>query len=583
MNGKKNQGPGNAAGPPDRTTAGKDRMDEAAAHHRAGRHSEAERLYRDILDAEPFNALVHGSLGSVLLGQDRIEDAVRSFSRALDLDHENAPLLANLGTALLEQGRLGEAERGFELALAIDPGLAMAHANLGTVLEEQGRLEDAVGSYRRALELDPDNALTHGNLGTALQKQGLPEDAMASFARALDIDPANALGHSNMGTALLHQGRLDEAMAQFERGLGIDPESAVLRTNLGAALLKLGRMDDAMAAHRRALVIDPDFAEAHLNYSHALLLAGRFAEGWAEYEWRLRCHDYAAPRWTFGRPRWDGEGLEGGTVLLYADQGLGDVIQSIRYVPMAAARAGRVAVKGPARLQRLLRPVAMIDDWLDEGGLDEGGADGDDQTPRFDAYAPLLSLPYIFETEIGTIPAEVPYLAAEDDRIGPWRDRLGGGFKVGIAWQGSPAYEDDRERSVPLGRFQPLSKIPGVRLISLQKLDGLGQLADLPPGMAVETLGDGFDAGPDAFIDAAAVMMSLDLVVTSDTSIAHLAGALGRPVWVALKFMPDWRWLLGREDTPWYPTMRLFRQPSPGDWGGVFAAMDRALRKLAGG
>ncbi len=517
-------------------------MAAAVAHHRAGRLAEAEEIYRDLIAADP----------------------------------ENASLYSNLGAVLRALGRLDEAVDCYREALAIDPDNAVVNGNLGIVLQVQGRLGQAVDHFRRARDMEPDNAAAHLNLGLALQLQGHLGEAVQAYRDALAVEPEFAVAHGNLGSALLELDQIEDAVASVERALALDPDQVNAHTNLGLALQAQGRMDEALASFRRALALDPAHGESHWKYSLALLLSGQFAEGWAEYEWRPGRKAAFSPEFDFDSALWDGSDLQGQEILLYDEQGLGDAIQFIRFARMVSARGGRVVLQCKPQLVRLFGSAAGIDQFA--------GADG--EKIGFDVLAPLGSLPHLLKIDAGTIPADGPYLAAEEDIVSAWESRLGGGrdgFRVGIAWQGSTTYALDRGRSVPLGCFEPLSKIPGVRLISLQKHDGLDQLGDLPPDMIVETLGGDFEAGSDAFIDTAAVMMNLELVITSDTAVAHLAGALGRPVWVALRSSPDWRWMLDRGDSPWYQTMRLFRQGTPGEWEGVFADIAVALGERAEG
>jgi hypothetical protein len=297
------------------------------------------------------------------------------------------------------------------------------------------------------------------------------------------------------------------------------------------------------------------------------LLTGDFERGWAEYQWRWKAEQC---QWRdFSQPLWDGRPLEGRTILLHAEQGLGDTIQFVRYAALVKQRGGGVVVECPTPLLSLLASCERIDRLMGRG----------DELPAFDLQAPLLSLPGIFHTSLDTIPADGPYLFADPGLVGRWRQELGGiaGFKIGIAWQGNPKNPDDRNRSIPLSDFEPLAGCSAVRLLSLQKEAGTEQLQKVAGRFPVIDLGSRLDEAAGAFMDTAAVMMNLDLVVTSDTAIAHLAGALGVPVWVAISFVPDWRWLLDRSDSPWYPTMRLFRQTRLGDWAGVFEEIKAAL------
>jgi hypothetical protein len=352
-------------------------------------------------------------------------------------------------------------------------------------------------------------------------------------------------------------------------------------------LAKQAKLDDAIACYRQALVIKPDYAEAHKDLALAWLLRGNFEQGWPEYEWRWKCSRFQGhPGNESGEqlpgPSWDGSPLNGRTILLYAEQGLGDTLQFIRYAPLVRQRGGRVLVL----CQPPLRPVLGSCPGID------GLVACESTAPSYDVQIPLLSLPRIFRTTLATIPAEVPYLSADPELVEHWRRELTQGvgqafqpdsqagkpdllkegssqeFKVGIAWQGNPQHKQDRQRSVPLAHFEALARLPGIRLFSLQVGPGAHQLQELGGRFLVTDLSNRF--GPASFQDAAAVVTVLDLVMSVDTAMAHLAGALGRPVWVLLPFVPDWRWMLDREGSPWYPTMRLFRQRQPGDWTDVF-------------
>jgi hypothetical protein len=319
------------------------------------------------------------------------------------------------------------------------------------------------------------------------------------------------------------------------------------------------------------LQLIPDFAEAFNNRGMLRLLLGRYRDGWLDHEWRWQAGDTLSTRPNINARAWQGENLTGRRIAIYVEQGLGDVIHFARYLPLLVQRGANVTFFVPENLIRLLRPPTS---------QMEVASSIDDREP-FDFQCALMSLPLWFGTEVSSVPSEVPYLSAEKALIARWKKKIAGrGFKIGIAWQGAPAGAIDQGRSIPLAEFVPLSRLPGVRLISLQKTHGLDQLAGLPADSTIEILSDGFDEGGDAFVDTAAIMSNLDLIITSDTSIAHLAGALGRPTWVALKYVPDWRWLLNRDDSPWYPTLRLFRQQTPGDWNFVFAKIAQELRSL---
>jgi Tetratricopeptide repeat len=385
------------------------------------------------------------------------------------------------------------------------------------------------------------------------------------------VRPDYAEALTNRGVALEQLARFDEAVEEYDRALAVRPAYAEALYNRGAALVQVARLEEAVEAYDRALAIRPDYVPCQFNKALLLLLIGRFAEGWQGYEWRRKMD-----RWVLRDlpgPEWSDGNAGGKRLLFYAEQGLGDTIQFSRFACVVAARAKEVFLEvrpGLASLLGRLRGVKVI----------RYG----EPLPEYDAHLPLMSLPRILGVTAESTAVVAPYLFAEPARVEAWASRLPAGqFRVGIAWQGAPNAPFGKGRSVPLRDFAPLCGIPGVTLISLQKYHGTEQPADLPPGMKVETLGDAFDAGPDAFLDTAAVMMSLDLVISSDTAIAHLAGALGRPLWVTLKHVPDWRWMIDREDTPWYPTARLFRQHRRGDWGEVLARIPRELRRVVAG
>ncbi|HEX3756074.1 MAG TPA: tetratricopeptide repeat protein [Rhizomicrobium sp.] len=392
------------------------------------------------------------------------------------------------------------------------------------------------------------------------------EEALAAAERAMALAPDDAEVKNLHGLILTSLGRHEAAQQSFERALAFAPDHAGIHNDKGLGLQQAGRPLEALAEFDRAAALQPDCGDWIVNKGMSLLSLGRFSEGWPLYETRMRraAHPVLLPG---DGPRWTGQDIAGKTLLLCAEQGYGDTIQFCRYARLAVARGARVILAVPDRLTRLLRSLGGSVQIVDQKSA----------VPSCDYRALLLSLPHIFRTQLDNVPGSVPYLHPEPERTTAWARRIGGeGFRIGIAWQGDRRLDVDIGRSPPLALFAALAEVPGVRLISLQKFDGLDQLQGLPPDMPVEILED-FDSGPDGFVDTAAVMANLDLVITSDTAIAHLAGALARPTWVVLKHVPDWRWLLEREDTPWYPGMRLFRQPAPGDWHSVFAAMHAQL------
>ena len=541
----------------------------AARHFQSGNLQQAEQACRQILQANPrdfdslhlFGLIAHG------VGQNDL--AVDSLRQAARLKPGDVQVLTNLGIVLEAQGKLHEALVSFRQAVQAGPTYAPAQGALGNVLRQLGKVDEALAYCKEAVRLAPDNPETHNNLGSALLDQGNIADADACFRQALQLEPGYLKARSNLGATFIEQGKLDEAIACLNEVLRVQPDHAGAQLNLGNAFREMGKLSDAVACYRSALRQNENPADAHLNLGIIGLLRGDFEHAWPEYEWRWQRRE--SPPRPFRQSLWDGSSLNGRTILLHAEQGLGDTIQFIRYAPLVKARGGPVIVECQHALLPILARCQGVDQWIGAGSA----------LPDFDVHAPLLSLPRIMGATLGTIPADVPYVFADPELIERWRREFQTipGFKVGIAWQGSPKNKKDRQRSIPLLEFAPLAQIPGVRFFSLQKGLGAEQTRDVANRFTVADLGGRLDEQRGAFMDTAAVMKNLDLVVTSDTATAHLAGALGVPVWVALSFMPDWRWLLDRDDSPWYPTMRLFRQETRGEWASVFERMAGELAK----
>jgi Tfp pilus assembly protein PilF len=464
-----------------------------------------------------------------------------------------------------QAGRLGEAEQLYRQILARQPGHIQAMHNLGQIALQAGRNDAAVDLIRRATSLGPNYAEAHNNLGNALRAQGQLDEAIAAYRRAFALNPNLPEVHNNLGNALAEKGQLEEAITAYRQAISLRPEYAEAHYNLGSALKEQGQLDEAIAAYRQAIALKPNLPEAHNNLSLALLARGDFQQGWEEYEWRWKCKGFPPPR-NFAQPQWDGGPLEARTLLLHAEQGLGDAIQFIRYLPLVAQRGGRIIIECQAELQRLFQPTAGRFPVLVFG----------QPLPAFDLHCPLLSLPRVFGTDLTNIPKIVPYLHAADEDARRWQHRLADRsplIKVGLVWAGNPRRKHDRNRSMKLANLAPLGRVPGVRLFSLQKGEAAAEAKTPPPGMELvdwtEELKD--------FADTAALIDNLDLIIAVDTAVPHLAGAMGKPVWTLLPFVPDWRWVPGREDNPWYPSMRSFRQPRIGDWDSVIARVVEAL------
>lgn len=448
------------------------------------------------------------------------------------------------------------------------PDNADAWHLFGVAAHQQGARELALDLIEGAIRLNGDAADYHSNLGMVLKALGREDDAGAALERAIELDARHAKALANLAGIRRGQGRFEDAVALAERAVAAGPEDAETHNNLGNALKDLGRAEDAVTAYARAVDLAPDYALGHWNLSLALLLSGRLEEGFAEMAWRWRWSGFPAPRRDFAQPLWQGEALDGRCVLLHAEQGLGDAIQFLRYAPLVRARGGGVVIEVPQALVPLADPAGLADRVLAPGG---------DPGP-FDCHAPFLDLPRIFATSLHTIPAEIPYLAPDPARRAHWQERLGAapGLKVGLNWCGNPKIAVERFRRLPVDALAPLFAVPGVRFYSLQKGPGGPAQPALAESPIIET-------GEAPLTETAALMANLDLVITSDTAIAHLAGALGVPTWLALHNAPDWRWLLGRADSPWYPSLRLFRQASAGDWAGVIERLARELADRAAG
>jgi tetratricopeptide (TPR) repeat protein len=509
-------------------------LDLAIAHYKAGRYPQAGEIYRQILKIQPDNISVITNLGAVYRAQGNLDKAIACYRRALEIKPDFANACGNLANALKDKGLTEEAIRFYRRAIDINPGFAEAYNSLGVMLKDRGDVDEAIACFEQGLALSPDNESANNNLGALYKEMGEPERAISYYRQALETKPDFADAHNNLANALKDLGKVDEAMASYDRAIEIE------------------------AGH----------VDAHFNRSMTLLLLGDYAKGWVEHEWRWKRKNdspFMARKREFVQPLWDGSPLEGRTILLHAEQGFGDSIQFIRYLPMVAARGGRVVLECHRLLTELFHDLPGIDDMIENGR----------QLPPFDVHAPFLSLPMIFGTTLETIPEGAGYLRATPFHIKSWGKRLSSLSRprVGLCWQGNPNFQGDRWRSIPLHHFTDLVRGTKASFVNLHKGDGIDQIAAC--GLA-DRIAD-FSAEVDSLLDTAAIMEHLDLVITSDTSVAHLAGALGKPTWVLLQFLPDWRWLLEREDSPWYPTMRLFRQKTRGDWAELLARAEEAL------
>lgn len=589
--------------------------DSAAAHLDLGIALQSVGRVQGALDCfdraaalAPALGAAHHNAGMMASRLGQHERALRAFDRALALQPQAAPLHSSRGSELKELGRLPEALQSYDTALAIEPGVAATLHNRAVVLMLMERYPEALRDYDELLSGMSGNTATTADLlgrGAALVALRRHSEALEPLLRAAALAPADADVHVQLGVALMRLDRNAEAVENFDRALKIAPDQPEVVNNRAVALAALGRVRESLDGFRRVLSMNGGLPDTHINigvvqkalgqydkaglhFDLALslkpgdataefesgmlhLARGEFTRGWPLYEARFRAPALAIPPRHFTIPRWDGtQELTGKKLLVHAEQGLGDTIQFCRFLRRIAAPGAEIVFEVMPALRALMKNVAGASRIIGRG-----------EFAPADYHCPLLSLPFALGTEVGTIPAEIPYLWADPERLESWAPRIAalGGLRVGVCWQGNPNVERliwAQGRSIPLSLLAPLAGLRNVSLVSLQKGPATEQLREVSFRDRVLDLGPEFDRGPDAFLDTAAVIMALDLVISSDTSILHLAGALGRPVWALLSASPDWRWLLGRDDSPWYPTMRLFRQAG-GGWGDVVRAVTAAL------
>ena len=479
-------------------------------------------------------------------------------------DPNHVDALSLLGVACNALQRFEDSAVYFDRAAQLSPNPERL-SNLGAALAHLGRLDDAADAYRRALQLDPHYPEAHRNYGVCRLRAGDLDEAERGFREAIRLRPDFPEAINNLIGVLRTRQQFVEAIQWAERLVEMRPSDPLQRFELGAVLQRAGRLAEAVAAYSEAVRLKPDYAAAHLNRGLTLLALGEFQQGWQAFEWRWTALNLLRPETN--APAWDGSDPQGKRFLLCAEQGIGDTLHFIRYAALLNERGAHVIFRSPRTLTRLLARTPGMVELVSE----------DDPIPTCDVHAPLVTLPSLLDTDSPErIPANIPYVFADPVLIERWRERIRaiGGFRIGVCWQGNRQHPDDGIRSFPPEHFQAITAVPGVELVSLQKGE------PTPPGM--NTL-EGLDESSGAFMDTAAVMRHLHLVITCDSAIGHLAGAMGVPVWLALHHSPDWRWLTGRADTPWYPNMRLFRQRVPGDWNEVFSRMAGELLAMTRG
>jgi tetratricopeptide (TPR) repeat protein len=520
--------------------------------------------YDRAIALSPHHAGAHYNRGNVMHEQGRFEQALLSYDKAMAIKPDYPEACSNKGNALKSLGRFQEALLSYDQAIALRPDFVDAHNNRGIVLQELRRFDEAIASFDRVIALNPSDPDAYNNHGVVLQKLRRFDEAGASYDRAIALRPDHVDALNNWGVALQELSRLDEALASYDKALDIKPDYADAHYNRGIVLKELGRADAALASYDRAIAFKQDHVNAHRNKALVLLLLGDFDNGWPLYEWRWRTgeinvyvRDVPAPLWLGVEP------IAGKTILLHAEQGLGDTIQFCRYARLMQAQGAKVLLEVPVALKALLQGLEGVDVLISRG----------EERPAFDFHCPLMSLPLAFRTRLETIPTPAPYLASDPERRRTWEARLGPRRRprVGLVWSGNPEHKNDQHRSLALA--QVLQHLPaGLEYVSLQKEVRDADRTVLEASAVRDCsreLGD--------FADTAALCDLMDQVISVDTSVAHLSGALGKPTWILLPYAPDWRWLLDRDDSPWYGSVRLFRQSQDRGWGPVLQRVGQAL------
>jgi tetratricopeptide (TPR) repeat protein len=574
----------------------------ATKHYEAGNFQQAEHICREILEKQPnnvetlyflgiiyiqlhqsdsaiqhiqrslqinpANADAYLALGTAFQQKGLLDESVSCYQKTINIDPNNADPFNLLGNIFKDKGRLDDAMSCYQKALQFNPNYTDAYINLGIILHDKGQLDEAISCYQKVLQINPNYADAFYKLGNAFQEKKQFDKAMSYYQKAIQLNPTLTDAFNNLGISLKEKGQLDEAIQYWQKALQLDPTYTNAYNNLGCAFKDKMCLDEAVIQYKKALEIDPNAAETHFNLSGIFLLNGNFHEGWREYEWRNKLKEFRHR--IFKQPLWDGFDISKSTILTFIDKGLkgfGDTIQFIRYAPLVSQCGAKVIVECQKELESILKGIKGIDQVIKETQ--------DELLPAFDTYCPLLSLPFIFKTNLANIPNIIPYITADTLLVKQWKSRIQydhAKFKIGLVWSGDPKHKTNIFRSCPLDILKPLAGSKDIILYSLQK----GDVEKPPQDMGIidytEEIRD--------FSDTAALIENFDLVISVDTAVAHLAGALGKPIWTLLPFAPDWRWMLNREDSPWYPTMRLFRQPAPGDWESVISKVKDELLKL---
>ena len=539
--------------------------------HQRGNSDTAIKLIENAIEINPEIPQYYNTLGIIYETINKYDEAICAYQKAILKEPDYAEAYLNIAIALKSQKKYIEAIENCRNSISITPCYAEAYNTLAFLLEKQKKYDEAIENYKKAIKIKPDYVEAYNHLGDIYNELGDYQEAAKSFYTAMQYDPSYAELYNNLGIAQKELEQFDDAISNFKQAIKLEKNFAEAYYNLANSLRDEGDCNEAVKNYKKAIDINPDYAHAHWNLSLAQLLDGNYLEGWKGYKWRRNADlkvltDYHKT----GKPRWDGSSFKSKILFMHYEQGLGDNIQFVRYLPMVKSRGGKVIFETLKPLIGLLNNFPGVDEIIEYNPDEKSSI-------QFDYYASLLDMPYIFETTVETIPSDVPYIYADPVKSRYWSERISKDkFNVGIVWAGSPEHGNDRYRSCKLQSFSSLSMIEGVCLYGLQKGKAAEQMAELTGQIPVINISDDFED----FTDTAAAIDNLDLVISVDTSVLHLAGAMGKKVWALLPFSPEWRWMLNREDSPWYPTMKLFRQKKRNDWYGLFKQVCEELKML---
>jgi FKBP-type peptidyl-prolyl cis-trans isomerase 2/TolA-binding protein len=532
-----------------------------------GKLEEAISLYNKALRIKPDLSKAYYNIGVIYQEKGIFDKAIFSYKLALSYKYDYTEAYHNIGVIYWKLKNFEEAISNLMYAINFNPFHALSYYHLGVIYQELGQIKKATNLYERALQIDPTLSSAYFNLGVIHQDKEEYDFAIERYKKALEYSPENFGAYNNLGLCYLENENLDDAMASFQKSIELKPDFAEAYSNIGNVYHNKLMLDEAINMYKKAIDIDPNYTDAHWNLAISYLLKGELEQGWKEYEWRWKTDEFHRP--SFPKPIWNGEPIHGKKLLIITEQGLGDALQFLRYIPLIYKKGVKIIFTCSEELIPLIKNHEEISEIIPRNSI----------VPEFDYYCSLLSLPLIFNTTINNIPQNIPYINATKKSIKYWHNKLSNNqnkMKIGIVWAGNPKHKMDKKRSIPLKTYYPLFDLKGVAFYSLQKGKGSEQVDDESKKMGLIDLTNEIND----FSDTAGFIMNLDLVITVDTAVAHLAGALGRPVWVLIPYIPDWRWMLNREDSPWYPTMRLFRQSSRGDWETVVIKIRQELERL---